>query len=350
MPVPPIKHTHQKIDEKILINISGNKFECWRSTLEKYPNTLLGSVEKEFFYDEDTNEYFLDRDPELFRHILNFYRTGRLHYPRSECLTAYEEELSFFGIMSELMGDCCYEDYREHKRESTERLFDERIPDNADNSSEVKLMFREKVWRALENPDTCTTARVFFYVTGFFIAFSVAANIFETVSFQDPKTANPKINKYLTLGEQYKDFFLYLDTASVCVFTFEYFLRLFAAPDRFKYMRSAMSIIDVIAIFPFYLTLVIAKNDELSGAFTTLRVFRVFRIFKFSRHSSGLRILGYTLKSCVSELAFMFFSLGMVVIIFSTIMYYAEKNDENTKFTSIPSSSWYTIVTMTTLG
>ena len=249
------------------------------------------------------------------------------------------------------MGDCCYEEYRDRRRENAEKFLEDKLVETTESSATVQLTFREKVWHALENPDQGgTVARVLFYVTGFFIAFSVAANILETVSFQDPKTVNPKINRFLTLGEQYENFFKYFDTACVFIFTFEYFLRLFAAPDRFKYMRSAMSIIDVVAIFPFYLTLVIAKNDDLSGAFTTLRVFRVFRIFKFSRHSSGLRILGYTLKSCVSELAFMFFSLGMVVIIFSTVMYYVEKNVEGTKFTSIPSSFWYTIVTMTTLG
>ena len=75
-----------------------------------------------------------------------------------------------------------------------------------------------------------------------------------------------------------------------------------------------------------------------------------WRIFKFSRHSAGLRILGNTLKSCASELGFLVFSLAMAIIIFSTIMFYAEKNVDNTHFTSIPVSFWYTIVTMTTLG
>ena len=58
------------------------RFETWRHTLDKFPDTLLGSDEKQFFYDEQTDEYFFDRDPELFRAVLAFYRTGKLHYPK----------------------------------------------------------------------------------------------------------------------------------------------------------------------------------------------------------------------------------------------------------------------------
>ncbi len=185
--MPPVKHVQKKVDEKIVINISGHRFECWRSTLEKYPHTLLGSVEKEFFFDEETNEYFLDRDPELFRHILNFYRTGRLHFPKSECINAYDEELSFFGIVQDLMGDCCYEEYRDRKRENAERNMEEKNADGDGGVAVESLPFRERIWRAFENPHTGTMALVFYYVTGFFIAVSVMANIMETVSFGDPK-------------------------------------------------------------------------------------------------------------------------------------------------------------------
>uniref|UniRef100_A0A673HYU4 Potassium voltage-gated channel subfamily D member 2-like n=1 Tax=Sinocyclocheilus rhinocerous TaxID=307959 RepID=A0A673HYU4_9TELE len=125
-----------------------------------------------------------------------------------------------------------------------------------------------------------------------------------------------------------------------------FFLLLF----RYKFLKSVMSIIDVVAIMPYYIGLVMTDNEDVSGAFVTLRVFRVFRIFKFSRHSAGLRILGYTLKSCASELGFLLFSLTMAIIIFATVMFYAEKSSSASKFTSIPAAFWYTIVTMTTLG
>lgn len=66
LPPPPVlKDRRKPEDEKMLINVSGRRFETWRNTLEKYPDTLLGSTEREFFYDEETCEYFFDRDPEV---------------------------------------------------------------------------------------------------------------------------------------------------------------------------------------------------------------------------------------------------------------------------------------------
>ncbi|XP_074604000.1 potassium voltage-gated channel protein Shal [Brevipalpus obovatus] len=345
LPAPPVTKDRKREDEKFVINVSGRRFETWRNTVEKYPDTLLGSNEREFFYDEETREYFFDRDPDIFRHILNYYRTGKLHYPKHECLMQYDEELAFFGIIPDVIGDCCYEDYRDRKRENAERMLDDKSSE-ADNTKEAsKGTIRQQMWRAFENPHTSTAALVFYYVTGFFIAVSVGANVIETVPCGYREGSTEKLN----CGDTYRIAFFCLDTACVIIFTCEYLLRLYAAPNRCNFMRSVMSVIDVVAILPYYIGLVIKDNDDVSGAFVTLRVFRVFRIFKFSRHSQGLRILGYTLKSCASELGFLVFSLAMAIIIFATVMYYAEKSEKST-FTSIPAAFWYTIVTMTTLG
>ncbi|XP_061085533.1 potassium voltage-gated channel subfamily D member 2-like isoform X1 [Conger conger] len=345
MPSPP-REKRRPQDGLIILNVSGTKFQTWRNTLERYPDTLLGSTERDFFFHEETNEYFFDRDPDIFRHILNFYRTGKLHYPRHECIAAYDEELAFFGIISEIIGDCCYEEYKDRRRENAERIQDDEDNDNNVDLVPPDMTFRETMWRAFENPHTSTMALVFYYVTGFFIAVSVMANVVETV----PCGASPNRVKEVSCGERYALAFFCLDTACVMIFTVEYLLRLLAAPSRYKFVKSVMSVIDVVAIMPYYIGLVMTNNEDVSGAFVTLRVFRVFRIFKFSRHSAGLRILGYTLKSCASELGFLLFSLTMAIIIFATVMFYAEKGSSASKFTSIPAAFWYTIVTMTTLG
>uniref|UniRef100_A0A915KHV7 Ion transport domain-containing protein n=1 Tax=Romanomermis culicivorax TaxID=13658 RepID=A0A915KHV7_ROMCU len=183
---------------------------------------------------------------------------------------------------------------------------------------------RESMWRAFENPRINTPALVFYYVTGFFIAVSVGCNILETVAYKtDPHT---KVTS--TFGEQFEDQFFIIDTACVILFTLEYLLRLFAAPDRYKFVRSVMSIIDVVAIMPYYIGFWLQDNKDLSGAFVTLR---------------GLRILGYTLKSCANELGFLVFSLAMAIVIFATIIYYCEKKNTHTPFVSIPAAFWYTI-------
>ena len=342
MPVAPAEKSKRR-DELIILNVSGRRFQTWRNTLDRYPDTLLGSSEKEFFYNEETKEYFFDRDPDTFRSVLNFYRTGKLHYPRYECIASYEEELAFFGIQPEIIGDCCYEEYKDRKRENAERLMDDQ--EDKKDAKLPNMTFRETMWRAFENPHTSTMALVFYYVTGFFIAVSVITNVVETV----PCGTVPNQNE-VPCGVRYTVAFFCMDTACVMIFTVEYLMRLFAAPSRYRFMRSVMSIIDVVAILPYYIGLVMTDNEDVSGAFVTLRVFRVFRIFKFSRHSQGLRILGYTLKSCASELGFLLFSLTMAIIIFATVMFYAEKGSTSSKFTSIPASFWYTIVTMTTLG
>jgi len=59
----------------VRINVSGQTFETMRRTLEKYPDTLLGSDERDYFYDSVAGEYFFDRDPSLFRYVLAYYRS-----------------------------------------------------------------------------------------------------------------------------------------------------------------------------------------------------------------------------------------------------------------------------------
>ena len=112
-----------------------------------------------------------------------------------------------------------------------------------------------------------------------------------------------------------------------------------------------MNWIDLGAIVPFYLDLFISEsNIKTIVVLRVVRLIRVFRIFKLSRHSYGLQILGHTLKSSCSELFLLAFFLSIGVVIFSSIIYYAEKDIPLTKFTTIPASFWWAVVTMTTLG
>ncbi|KIH69293.1 transporter, cation channel family protein [Ancylostoma duodenale] len=121
-----------------------------------------------------------------------------------------------------------------------------------------------------------------------------------------------------------------------------------------------MNIVDLVAIIPFYLELGltmfgidVASLSDIKGALLVvrvLRVLRVVRILKLGRYSSGMRTFALTLRSSARQLGMMGMVLSTGVVFFSTLLYFVEKDEEDTPFTSIPAAFWWAIVTMTTVG
>jgi potassium voltage-gated channel Shab-related subfamily B protein 1 len=142
-----------------------------------------------------------------------------------------------------------------------------------------------------------------------------------------------------------------IETICIIWFTLEYVLRLLSAPSKWKFLKGALNIIDLISILPFYVSLVFASRqlDNLNTArriLTLFRVLRILRIFKLARHSTGLKSLGYTLKKSNKELGLLMMFLTIAVLLFSSLVYFAEKEEPDTKFISIPGKKniyFYTI-------
>ncbi|CAI2161520.1 1440_t:CDS:2 [Funneliformis geosporum] len=72
-------------NERIILNIGGEKYETYRTTLTRYPETLLGTMfqqrNKVLLDPKKGNEYFFDRNSKAFHYILEYYRTGKLIWP-----------------------------------------------------------------------------------------------------------------------------------------------------------------------------------------------------------------------------------------------------------------------------
>lgn len=158
------------------------------------------------------------------------------------------------------------------------------------------------------------------------------------------------------IGQNYKQLFWTLEVFSVAVFTAEYICRLWVcnihvplqklhpAKARLKFASTPFLIIDLIAILPFYLSFLIPADLRI------LRIFRLLRIMKLGRYSPALvtiaRVLYTERRALLGTLIIM---LGLLLLA-STLAFYAEREAQPDKFANIPQAMWWAVATLTTVG
>jgi voltage-gated potassium channel len=106
-------------------------------------------------------------------------------------------------------------------------------------------------------------------------------------------------------------------------------------------------IIDLIAILPFYLPLLLPFDLRVIRAF---RLFRLLRVLKLSRYSESMRVLGNVILSKKEELFICIFTGLVLLIVSSSVMYFIESEAQPEKFSNIPEAMWWGVATLTTVG
>ena len=336
------------LEPPITINVSGLKFEIRKSTLERFPDTLLGSSQREFYYDIIKKEYFFERHRDSFDTIIYFYQSGGLiNIPSWLNPEILAEELKFFKIGNKAMIA------RVTGRHILESMQDDH------NLEELKDPLRRKIWLLFADPDSSQTARYIHYIDTVMIMLAIAAQCIETMpQFDHLKN----VDQGLLQGHwnQEWDVWLCFMVEVVCIgwFTVDFLARLTMCPNKKQFFTSVVNWIDFLSILPFYLNIILNQSNP-QGSIDALmilrvtrllRVLRLARIFKMSRRFDGLFALGYALKTGASELTLLVVLLTTCVVLFSSLVFFANEADPESPFSSIIDAFWWCVVTMSTVG
>ncbi|AVI61222.1 ion transporter [Halomonas sp. GFAJ-1] len=155
------------------------------------------------------------------------------------------------------------------------------------------------------------------------------------------------LNSVEAYATRYGAIFFYVEWAFTLLFTIELAVRIYCLERPTLYLKSFYGIIDLIAILPTWLVLLVPGAQGLVIV-RLLRVLRIFRILRLMEFVGEARLLIDALKRSLRQILLFFSSILMVVTLFAALMYTIESPEAG--FTSIPMSIYWAIVSMTTVG
>ncbi|XP_072855366.1 potassium voltage-gated channel subfamily V member 1 [Pogona vitticeps] len=348
----------------ITINVGGARFVLSQKKLCCYPDTRLGKLAVVVSAARDVasslldlcddanlleNEFFFDRSSQAFSYIHNYYQTGRLHVMDQLCALSFLQEIQYWGLDELSIDSCCRDRYfrRKELSESLDIKKDAEEMDaqevEEDFSGSLCPRFRQKLWEIMEKPGSSLTARIFGTVSMAFVIISIANMALISVELS-----------WLSV-----EFLNTVEYVCIAWFTGEFILRFLCARDRYLFMRSIANIIDLLAILPFYITLLVEslpgrhssqELENMGRIVQVLRLLRGLRMLKLGRHSTGLRSLAMTIAQCYEEVGMLLLFLSVGISIFSTVEYFVEQGIPGTAFSSVPCAWWWATTSMTTVG
>ena len=176
------------------------------------------------------------------------------------------------------------------------------------------------------------------------ILLNVLAVMFETVD---------------SLYAAYQPYFVLFEALSVLLFTIEYLARIWSAVEagapydrpvvgRLKFATRPLLVFDLIAILPFYITLLGVGTDL--RFLRALRLIRFLRLFRLVRYSESMQAFGQAFYLKRGQLVVAMTGNLILLVIASSLMYFAEGQAQPEAFPSIPETMWWGIVTLTTVG
>ncbi|KAK1174726.1 potassium voltage-gated channel subfamily V member 2 [Acipenser oxyrinchus oxyrinchus] len=374
----PFKLTSPSKNYMLNINVGGKIYQIAYRAAARYPKTRIGRLatytdhnRKLDLCDDyivQNNEFFFDRDPDIFHHVFNFYRTGVLWIKDELCPRNFLEEINYWGVRIKNTHRCCRISFEERQDELNEQLKVQKelqaeveFEENEELFTDMKYgKPRRIIWNLMEKPFSSVTAKLMAVASSLFVLVSLVAMTLNTVEEMQYKTHTGQLS-----GKTYLE---NVETLCIAFFTVEYILRLVSTPDLKQFLKSVLNAVDLIAILPLFLqiTLECFENEDygkhghdietvgrvgkVGQVLRIMRLMRIFRILKLARHSTGLRAFGFTLRQCYQQVGCLFLFIAMGIFTFSAMVYSVEHDVHETNFTSIPHAWWWAAVSISTVG
>lgn len=361
------------------VNVGGQSYRLDYTDLACYPKTRLGRLATSTGrrrqlglcddYEERTGEYFFDRDPAVFQLVYNFYACGVLLVRDELCPRGFLEELGYWGVRLRYTPRCCRICFEERRDELSEQLKIQRELRAQAQAAEAEELFqdlrfygpqRRRLWNLMEKPFSSVAAKVIAVASSLFVLISIVALALNTVEEMHQQAEQAGRRPVLE----------HVEMLCIAFFTFEFLLRLASTPDLRRFARSALNLVDLVAILPLYLQLLLEcftgegqqhgkgssrEHDlqtvgKVGQVLRIMRLMRIFRILKLARHSTGLRAFGFTLRQCYQQVGCLLLFIAMGIFSFSAAVYSVEHDVPGTNFTSIPHAWWWAAVSIAAWG
>ena len=201
---------------------------------------------------------------------------------------------------------------------------------------------RQKVYALVnETPDSGKLHEIFEFFIVLWILISVASVILESVD---------SINYYFHVE------FIIIDTIAVAIFSTEFLMRIYSCTEdpkyqhwlagRINFSRQFSSLIDIVAIAPFFLESLLDHLFDLRF----LRVFRLMRLFKLGRYSAATKSLFYVIQREWPVMKAAIFIMLMLVMLAACLGYLFEHEAQPDKFENIPQSIYWAVITLASVG
>lgn len=156
------------MNDKVVLNVGGERFTTRAITLKSVSHTRLDNLDCSHpSYDPVNNEYFFDRSPRVFSAILDYLRTGSLHFPHCYCGPFIQAELDFWGIDETAISSCCWRAFKAYDDERStlkqlKQTFADQEKDEEEEEMDAGMLQRWKrtIWNFLDKPHSSKPAKV----------------------------------------------------------------------------------------------------------------------------------------------------------------------------------------------